>query len=456
MKILLCNPKNDQGTKHSRKGMYAPLGILSIATYIKNNLGGDVSIDVCDEDIEVLDIARFGNYDLVGFYATTFNYGQAAEYAYFAKDYGCLTVLGGPHASVLADKIMANKRCFDYIIKFEAEIPFLQLLKHLLNIGKVSLEDIVNLVYRSKSGEPVSNKGSLVNDLMELPIPSRDFVDFNRYIKNCQDMYPQKENFLAGSIYSCKGCSWRDKTGGCVFCARLEQGLRFRDIDQIWSEIELLKDKYSINSIWDISDDNLNNKEWFKKFVDSRPRSCQNISFFIYSRVNMIQPQMIPLFKELNVEEVFLGVESGDNSLLKKSFKGQSRDSILKAIKLLRESSIKYFPSIVLGLPDESIESLENTYRLCQEISGIGGLDRMSTTTLKPIPGSRSFEMVIDGTSLGKDLRSKDEIDLSFLEQYWALNFTKVDFKTILEYKNKIDGLMKEVRVFGSSTQKED
>jgi len=46
MNILFCNPKNSQGTTHSRKGMYAPLGILSVATVLTEKFGNEAEITV--------------------------------------------------------------------------------------------------------------------------------------------------------------------------------------------------------------------------------------------------------------------------------------------------------------------------------------------------------------------------------------------------------------------------
>ena len=450
MKILLCNPQNSQGTIHSRKGMYAPLGILAIATFVKETLGSAVQIDVCDEDVEEFHLNTLRNYDLVGFYSTTFNYAQAVRYAYFAKDYGCTTVLGGPHATVLANNILTHRNCFDYVIKYEAELSFAGLVKHLIHKGRDNdLAKIPNLVYKNKN-QVISNEFH-ENVISDLPIPSREFIRMELYIDNYRKQYPENTDIRPGSIYSSKGCSWRDKTGGCIFCARLEEGIRFRSIEQIWSEIQMLQDQYGINSIWDIADDNLNNKDWFIDFVKKRPKSCQDVKFFIYSRVNPIKPWIIDYFKELNVEEIFLGIESGDNRLLKNAFKGQTRELSFRTLKLLNDNKIKFFPSFVLGLPGESKESLNNTLELCKDISELGGLDRISATILKPIPGSPAYSRVLTESSYGKDLEKMDDVDLVFLERYWLDRFTDVSYEIVMECKNNIDELMSDYHVFGSA-----
>ncbi len=458
MKILLVNPANTQGTKHSRKGMYVPLGILTIATVLLSRLKDRVDVHVVDEDVDSLDTRGMKDYDLVGFYTTTFNYGQAVRYARTAKEFGCRTVVGGPHATVLAQNILNNQTCFDYVLRYEAEEAFVQLVSLLLSgePGDRDLEALPNMAFRRKNGE-VSVSGQVhFTDLSTLPNPSREFVPFEKYVENYHKIYPEMPEVLPGSIYSSKGCSWRDKTGGCIFCARLEEGVRFRPIARIWEEIAMLKERYGVNSIWDIADDNLNNRDWFIRFVDARPGHLEDVEFFIYSRVNPIRPWVFPYFERLNVREVFLGVESGDNRLLRGSFKGQTRERSFQAIRDLNAHGVKFYPSFVLGLPGEDVESLEMTYSMCREIAEMGGLDRMSATILKPIPGSSAYNRVLEKTRLGRDLAAADDVDLGFLERYWVESFTEVDYDTIAEYRLKIEELMKGLHVFGSAVQREE
>ena len=327
----------------------------------------------------------------------------------------------------------------------------MRLIDYLLNQENNDLKSIPNLVFK-ENGRAVFNGQSYTNDLKDLPIPSREFVPFDLYVENYKRTYPDRGSLRQGSIYSSKGCSWRDKTNGCVFCARLEEGVRFRPIDQVWTEIDLLRSRYKVNSIWDISDDNLGNRDWFKNFVQSRPPECKDLIFFIYSRINFVKPDIIKYLKELNVEEVFLGVESGDNRVLKQSFKGQTASTILRAVKLLKENDIKYFPSFILGLPEESEESMSNTYNLCKQMADIGGLDRLGCTILQPIPGSPSYDKLLRDPEIGAELMRSDDIDLSYLERYWVEKFTDTNYDAVAGYREKINELMKDCMVFGDTS----
>lgn len=457
MRILFINARNDdEHTSHSRNGMYVPLGILSVVTYVKAALGDRIeNIEVVDEDVSVLDSNIFKNFDVIGFYATTFNYLRTAGYAAQAKASGAKTVLGGPHGTVLTRQVLNNKPAFDFVIREEGEIPFEQLSRYLLG-DNIALSSIPSLGYRDNSGNVLISPVTHTNDLSKIPIISRDYIPMNRYVENYHKIYGDRADLVQGSIFSSKGCNWRDVTdGGCVFCARLEVGMRFRPIEQIWQEIRGLKEMYGVNSIWDISDDNLNAPEWFKEFVDARPNDLKDISFFIYSRVGTVKKDLIPYFNKLNVEEVFVGAESGDNTILKRSFKGQTVNTIRRATKLLHENNIRYFPSFILGLPGESIQSLENTYDLCKEIADQGGANRLGVTILQPIPGCSAYKQTVDKSrEQGVNLDNLDEIEMQYYEREWARNFTEVDYDTLGEYKEKIDAVVgKTMKVFGGRTQ---
>ena len=444
MKVLMVNARNDTTISHSRKGMYVPLGILSVATYVEAELSGRIHIDVVDEDVEDLEVERLGDYDVVGFYSTSFNYGQSISYAKTAKANGAATVLAGPHPTSLPENIIRNQACVDFVVVGEGEVPFLQVLKMLLGTNGVTVESIPQLTYRLNDGTVVRSPASYQNDLNALPIPSRHYVPMERYIENYQRIYPEHGHLRHGSILTSKGCHWRDKTdGGCVFCARHDNGLRFRSITQLWEEIRMLKAEYGVNYIWDAADDSLNDTAWFMEFVDQRPKDLEDIGFFIYSRVTPIRPDIIEYFKRLNVDEVYLGVESGDTGVLKSAVKGQSLKSIRRALRLIGEGGMRYFPSFVLGLPGESIASLEATYRLCEEIIDQGALDRASATILMPVPGSPAFAKLLERLpGEGVPLHRADEFDLPALERYWADNFTNVDHQTLIAYKKRIDDLM--------------
>ncbi len=103
----------------------------------------------------------------------------------------------------------------------------------------------------------------------------------------------------------------------------------------------------------------------------------------------------------------------------------------------------------MLGLPGESRKSLDNTLRLCQQLAETGGLDRLGMGILYPIPGSPALRKIMEETEFGREVAKMDDLDLLHLEKFWINNFTEVDHDTVVEYWNKINETMKDVKVFG-------
>jgi radical SAM superfamily enzyme YgiQ (UPF0313 family) len=453
MRILMINARNDTDVTHSRKGMYAPLGILSVASYVEHALDGRISIRVIDEDVELLNTKIMDDFDVVGFYSTTFNYSQSLKYAKIAHEAGKKTVFAGPHPTALIANILRNQSVVDYVIINEGEITFTLLIQHLLN-ENVKLEKIPNLGFKETDGTVHINTAVHTNDLFKIPYASRKFINHEKYIENFRDCYPEQSHYRHGSVFTSKGCAWRDKTnGGCVFCARHEVGMRFRSIEELWNEVRYLKEEYDVNYVWDASDDTLNDKDWFIEFVKKRPSDLQDISWLIYSRVTPINKALMPYFHELNVDEVYLGVESGDTGVLKSATKGQSPRSIRRAIETIANEGIRFFPSFVLALPNESEASLENTVELVEWMVQFETLNRASATVLMPIPGSPAWFKCIDKKKEeGIRLDLDDVINLPDLEKYWAQHFCDIEHAGIVEYKNKIDELMStRAKTFGDA-----
>lgn len=450
MKIILCNPEVRQGYTHSRKGMYPPLGLLSIATSLEKDHPG-IEVQLIDGDVEKIKGEMFKGADIVGFHSNSFNYENCLDLAREVKGYGGKVVLGGPHASVLWKNIMLNRDYIDFIVIEEGEKSFSSLVKQILNGGKDEFDDIPNLVYRSYDGTPVRSLKIHINSPEDMIIPSREFIDVESYIKNYRKIYTKTQIAFERplSIYSSKGCSWRDRTGGCIFCARLERGVRFRSIPELWSEIRDLKEQYNIDYIWDISDDNLNSPEWFKTFVDQRPDDLSDISFLVYSRVNRITEAIIPYLKKLNVYEIYLGIESGDDTILKSTLKGTTSRLALNTVRKLKGAGIFYFPSFVLGLLGETEKSLNNTLKFAENLAEIGSIYRMSATILMPIPGSQVYDMLLKNPVFGKELAVKDIISIKELEKLWIESYTNVDYATAEKYQKMIN----EVVIKASETE---
>ena len=158
LEIQLIQPEKSPGyTNNSRTGCYVPLGLLSIATYTKQQLP-DTNIEVLDGELitnkEIIEQLKPNA--VIGIDTKTPNYASAVEIARVAKEMGSKVVFGGVYASAIPEKIdLYRQDIVNHVVVGFGERPFVDIIK-----GR---DDRV--IHNS---EP---------NFDELPIPDRSFID---------------------------------------------------------------------------------------------------------------------------------------------------------------------------------------------------------------------------------------------------------------------------------------
>jgi radical SAM superfamily enzyme YgiQ (UPF0313 family) len=204
MRIQLVNPYPEKFFQSQIMDCYPPLGILSIASYLKT-LCNDMEVEVLDASISSQEEVESAiGADVVGISVTVGTYKNALRVAEKAKGMGARVVLGGPYASVLADQILLNRKFVDCVVVGDGEEAFFRYV-----IGD-PLAEIKNLVFREEGHIVRTPMQSL--DLDRLPQINYEFVDVSKYLGNFRKRFAFLGDKLEVSkeltIYSRYGCTW--------------------------------------------------------------------------------------------------------------------------------------------------------------------------------------------------------------------------------------------------------
>jgi anaerobic magnesium-protoporphyrin IX monomethyl ester cyclase len=426
---LILPPVDERYHKLSRSGCFPPLGLTSVATYLEQELSLEQMEILDGELLQQAEILARLSADVVGISVSILSYHNSVEIMRQAKAKGSLVIVGGHHATAMPEKILRNRPSADFVICDDGEIPTARLLR-----GEAK-QFIPNLAFRD--GSAIVRNKSVNTSLDAFPIPSRKFLDFPAYWANWQAQNPNKPFRRPTSIYSQKGCAWRDKTGGCVFCGRMDMGWRGRSTKRVWEEVEYLVKEYKIDYIWEACDTVLSDKDWFSQFAEDKPPDI-NPAFLFYARVDEITPETVKHLKRVNAYEVFLGVESGDEGMMKSAIKGASVRRNLRAAELLRDNGIKIFPSFVLGLPGESNESLKHSIDFAHQLSDLGNVDVMAVSILMPLPGSKSLDMLLSLPEMKEKYGDTDDFELEGLQRDWVMHFCRADFEAMQDARDEM------------------
>lgn len=217
-----------------------------------------------------------------------------------------------------------------------------------------------------------------------------------------------------------------------------------RKAEQIWQEVGRLVRTYGIDFLWDPSDCFTCNREWVKKLVIAKPQGDVAPPWSIYARVDEIDQEVAGYLEQINIQRVYLGVESGSQELLDAMNKGTTLEQNRNAVNLLTEHGITPHLSFIVGYPGENLTTLEASYRHASELAKMGrGIIAVHTFT--PWPGTVFFEQL---ARVQPEFKDTDLIDPKSLQVKWVERFCNVDKKILAEYVVKIKTLFAEVEDF--------
>jgi len=411
-KVQLIQPTTGPYRSNSRTGSYVPLGLVSIASYVKKKCP-HTDIEIIDgEFVSHEDIIQKLDGDIIGITANTVTYPQAIELAAIAKESGAKVVLGGVYASAIPDLIWKSRKgIIDHLVVGYGEKPMVDIIK-------------------GKNSQLITNHEP---PLDIVPYPDRSFVDLNEYIDTFKANHPTWP-FRATNIFTNIGCEWKAKSkGGCIFCSRSGQDPAYRNPRYVWQEIQELVEEYDIDYIVDFSDSTLQNLDKFTELVESKPRDL-NPQWHIFARMDEINPHTLDLVKKLPCNHIFVGIESGNPDSYGAAGKmSGSPSKSLELAKLLRDYEIELTPSYVIGLPGENERSLQNTLEHAYRLHEITGFEEIFCCQLIPFPGSTAFDMLREKENIDSDV-----LDVEDLKKVWAENFCDADFQLMRECCDKV------------------
>jgi radical SAM superfamily enzyme YgiQ (UPF0313 family) len=368
MKTLLINPPYPFS-----EVPLIPLGLAYIAGSLEHN-GHEVQIlDLLVSRYSKEKIARkIEEYqpDVVGITSVTLNYPIASEILKYCKGINgdITTVIGGPHVTFSAMETLTEAPWIDIVVRGEGERTMLDMVK-----GK-RLEDIPGIAYRTNGNITLTGERPLIENLDELPPPSRHLFPLSRY-------HALDSHF---SLVTGRGCPF-----SCIFCVGSKMGgrrVRYRDPKLVIDEVEqgLSLGFTNVN----FENDHLTvNRAHLNMICDEITRRGLKFNWHAFSRVDTVNPEMMQMMKEAGCYYLCYGVESGNQHILDTIKKKITLEKVKGAVKMARDAGINVQASFILGLPGETRETMTRTLEFAQQLETFYGFH-----VLSPFPGTEVRE----------------------------------------------------------------
>lgn len=411
-KVMLIQPPYTLPRK-KQKSLVLPMGLCYLAAVLEQD-GVEVAILDCFEQGYTTEVASGENNVRCGltdeqieqrirdfspdFVGVSILFSLAAKNAYrvceIAKKVSpdIRVVVGGHHPSFLADRMLREHECMDYVVLGEGEYTLRDLVrKHVRN--DADLSDIDGLVYRDSGRVAVNPKTRWIENLDEIPVPARRLCNVNHYF--AVDL-PQSgragRNGMSRSltVISSRGCP-----RSCIFCGTVHlwgRRYRTRSPENFVAELESLKRDYSLQE-FQLQDDN---------FTFNRNRVMKILDLFIEKKLDMqwctpqgidvmtLDRELIAKMKRSGCREITLAIETGNESVNRDIIgKPIKLDHVREVVKWLKEFEILSQGFFIIGLPGETKATIENTLQFADSLD----LDRAQVFIATALPGTRLYEL---------------------------------------------------------------
>jgi len=271
------------------------------------------------------------------------------------------------------DIILRNH--YPYVSNMIDLIQALQGSKGLKSIRGISYAQGENVVHTTETSELESRA---------LPKPLYDPIDLDGY-QSFIDLTGEKYQYV--SVLGSVGCPYP-----CIYCpypVGFGRNTVYRPPKDIVDEIEYLHNVRGIRGFLLRTQSFSLNLKHAEEILDEIIRRKLEIAWFCEARVDEITKKLLEKMKKFGCKRVHYGVETGDPRIIKMAKPGVTLETIRKAFKITKEVGLWANAHMILGWPDETLESIENTRKFILELNP----DGVNWNFLTPYPGTKIREI---------------------------------------------------------------
>jgi len=378
--------------------MIFPIGLGYIATAISNS-GIECEIFDLDalrpSDEEIEEKIKNAEYDVAAMGCIVTGYRYVKKLCeLIKKHHPQVPIIIGNSVATSIPNILMNKTQADFGVSGEGDITIVELLEALRD--NTLIKDVKGIFFK-KDGEVVfTEERELIKSLDDLPFINYELFDMEPYLKNFKKNLPEPypiefDKIVALPINTARGCPFK-----CTFCYHVFRGKRFRNRspENIAKEIEQLNAKHGVNYLQFADELSLFSKKQANELAEQFIKKDLKVFWLADCRAGLFKEGDLELAKKLKAAGcVSLGysLESANKEILDAMDKHISINDFEVQTRILHEAGITPVTSLVIGYPQETPETLQNTFDCCLKCNIYP-----SAGYLLPQPGTPMYDLAIE------------------------------------------------------------
>ena len=275
-----------------------------------------------------------------------------------------IVIGGGVIATYEKDRLLSDGLCH-FVIEGEGENKLNYLLDVLYEKDPQSSTPGIHFNFNGVQKE-TSGAKDIVNIVGDLT-STYELIDLAEYSKygslNPFSRNLENINKPFAAIQLGRGCR-----AACTFCAVRDfmgKGVRFRETKDIFKEMAYLIEVENVQHFELLDDDPTFSKEDFKAFCKEIINRKWDIAWSASNGIiaNSLDQEMLELIRDSGCVGFAVGVESGNEEMLKKVMKPGTHKSFLKFGQMLdKVPEVFVKANYIVGLPEENFEQMLDTF----------------------------------------------------------------------------------------------
>jgi hopanoid biosynthesis associated radical SAM protein HpnJ len=369
---------------------------------------------------DCLNIAK--EFDMVVMYTSTPTLLMDIETARRIKEIkpGIITVLTGPHVSVLPEEsLRAGGGNIDIVCRGEFDYSTKELCE-----GRE---------WHRVDGISFVKDGQVVNTPARPPITDLDALPFvapiyKRDLPISEYVIPHFKNPYV-SIYSSRGCP-----SHCIYCLWPQtisgRTMRVRSPHNVYEEIKWIVDNIPEMRELSFDDDTFTANRQHARDIAALIKPL-GISWTINARANT-DYETLKALREAGLRHVVVGFESGNDQILKNIKKGVTKSQALQFSKNCKQLGLSIHGAFIMGLPGESRETVRETIEFAKQMD----LNSIQASLASPYPGTEFYNMCKQQGWISSDDFLDDSGHQKCIINYPDYTNTEI-FNSVEEFYNK-------------------
>ena len=362
MRIVLIHPNYHSGGAEIA-GNWPPAWVAYLSGYLKAEGFTDITfIDAMTNHLthdQVRERLAELKPDVIGATAITPAIYEAESLLKLAKETcpQAVTVLGGIHGTFMYPQVLAEAPWIDVVVRGEGEQVLTDLVR-CIDEGRwpAERETVKGIAFNDGDGRVKATPACPPIKDVDRITADWGILDWSKYIYIPMNTRVAIPNLARGCPFTCSFCSqwkfWRD--------------YRVRDPRKVVDEIEDLVRNHGVGFFILADEEPTIHKKKFVEFCEALIERNLPVLWGINTRVTDIlrDEALLPLYRKAGLIHISLGTEAAAQLKLDRFNKETTVAQNKKAIQLLRQNGIVAEAQFIVGLENETPETLEETYRM--------------------------------------------------------------------------------------------